>query len=197
MVATGERFNFSESKGVKWSWIYVECDLDNYSVLAAFLVDCNNFRGNRNQLRRMPSGFLGGGIERLGGESGKDTGALSNGSRNTMRDPYGRIREKPEKGNMADGKTVISTDARFAKHRARGSGSSQAELLDEIAAQNQELIATIDRLNAHSRMVQKSTKNSLNQTASSSRSLIDFVRVRGDFAFSRRSIDSNLGGCPR
>src|ERR1700732_427600 len=47
VVATGERFNFSKSKGVKWSWIFVECDLVNYSVLAAFLVDCNNFRGNR------------------------------------------------------------------------------------------------------------------------------------------------------
>jgi hypothetical protein len=68
VVATGERFNFSESKGVKWSWMFFECDLDDYSVLAAFLVDCNNFRGNGNHLRRMPSGFLGAGIERLGGE---------------------------------------------------------------------------------------------------------------------------------
>jgi anti-sigma regulatory factor (Ser/Thr protein kinase) len=35
------------------------------------------------------------------------------------------------------------------------SRSSQAELLDEIAAQNQELIATIDQLNAQSRELQK------------------------------------------
>src|ERR1700722_14126017 len=68
VVATGERFDLSESKGVKWSWIFVEGDLDDDSVLAAFLVDCNNFRGNGKHLRRMLSGFfLGAGIERLGG----------------------------------------------------------------------------------------------------------------------------------
>jgi hypothetical protein len=33
VVATGERFNSSESKGVKWSWIFVECDLDDYPLL--------------------------------------------------------------------------------------------------------------------------------------------------------------------
>jgi hypothetical protein len=68
VVATGERFNFSESKGVKWSWIFVECDLDDYSVLAAFLMDFNNFRRNGSHLCRMPSGFLGAGIERLRGK---------------------------------------------------------------------------------------------------------------------------------
>jgi hypothetical protein len=71
VVATGERFDFSESEGVKWSRIFVECDLDDDSVLAAFLVDCNNFRGNGKHLRRMPSGFLGAGIERLGGRGRK------------------------------------------------------------------------------------------------------------------------------
>jgi hypothetical protein len=48
VVATGKRFNFSESKSVKWSWISVECDPDDYSVLATFLVNCNNFRRNGN-----------------------------------------------------------------------------------------------------------------------------------------------------
>jgi predicted transcriptional regulator len=40
-----------------------------------------------------------------------------------------------------------SQSARFAKHRGEISHSSQAELLDELAAQNQELLTTLDQLN--------------------------------------------------
>ena len=48
VAATSERFYFPESKRVKWSGEFVECDLDDHSVLAAFLVDCNNVSRNGN-----------------------------------------------------------------------------------------------------------------------------------------------------
>jgi hypothetical protein len=38
-VATGERLNLSEPQGVKRSRVFFEVNLDDYSVLAGFLVD--------------------------------------------------------------------------------------------------------------------------------------------------------------
>jgi hypothetical protein len=38
-VAAGERLNLSEPQGVKRTRVFFEVDLDDYSVLAGFLVD--------------------------------------------------------------------------------------------------------------------------------------------------------------
>ena len=46
VTGTGERFHFSELHGLKGTEVSIEFDLNKNSVLAALLIDSENFRGD-------------------------------------------------------------------------------------------------------------------------------------------------------
>jgi hypothetical protein len=57
-----KRYLFSESQGVERTKIFLEFDLNEHSVLAALLIHCKNFCGNRSHFSSLStSGFAGDG----------------------------------------------------------------------------------------------------------------------------------------